>query len=108
MQKLFSRAKKAAIGGVAALTLVGSLAASSVPADAAWGRHGGRHHGHNGGAVAAGIIGGLALGALAGNAWYGPGYYGYAPAYGPGCYVRDRVFVNRWGHRVVRQVQVCP
>lgn len=67
-----------------------------------------------GGAVAAGIIGGLALGAIAAGAAHsyygpGPGYYAYGPgpvAYGPGCYwTRERVWTN-WGWRF-RRVRVC-
>jgi len=64
-----------------------------------------------GGAIAAGIIGGLAAGALIGAAAHGP-YYGYGPAYyGPGpyyggCYwTRQRVW-DGWGWRV-RPVRVC-
>jgi len=26
---------------------------------------------------------------------------------GPDCYIRRRVFINRWGERVVRRVRVC-
>ncbi|MCZ7641438.1 MAG: hypothetical protein M5U33_00100 [Pseudorhodoplanes sp.] len=62
-----------------------------------------------GGAVAAGIIGGLAVGALLGGAYrpygpyYGPAYYG---AYGPGCVIRRERVWN--GYRWVRQrVRVC-
>ncbi len=32
----------------------------------------------------------------------GPGVYA-----GPDCYIRRRVFVNRWGEEVVRRVRVC-
>ena len=66
-----------------------------------------------GGAIAAGIIGGLAAGAIIGSAvhgpyyGYGPGYYGPAPAYyGGGCYwTRQRVW-DGWGWRS-RRVRVC-
>ena len=65
-----------------------------------------------GGAIAAGIIGGLAVGAIIGSAaahgpYYGPGYYGPAPAYyGGGCYwTRQRVW-DGWGWRFSR-VRVC-
>ena len=58
----------------------------------------------NGGAIAAGVIGGLAVGALIGAAAYyaaAPGYYGYG-----GCYwTRQRVW-DGWGWRF-RRVQVC-
>ncbi len=68
----------------------------------------------NGGAVAAGVIGGLAVGAIVGSSAANSGYYGYgyAPApvyYGPpayGCYItRQRVWTNygpRW-----QRVRVC-
>ena len=65
----------------------------------------------HGGAVAAGIIGGLAVGAIIGSAanggYYGPSYY-YAPRrsyyYGPDCYWRsERVWYHhRWHYRRVR------
>jgi hypothetical protein len=110
MSKLLSHAKKSALAiGLAAATVAGSLAATTSPADARW-------RGHGGGALAAGIIGGLALGALAGNAYgyYGPpAYYGpvygpvYRPVYGPRCWIRHRAFINRFGHRVVRPVRIC-
>jgi len=66
-----------------------------------------------GGAIAAGIIGGLADGAIIGSAvhgpyyGYGPGYYATAPAYyGGGCYwTRQRVW-DGWGWRF-RRVRVC-
>ena len=65
-----------------------------------------------GGAVAAGLVGGLALGALATAPYYGYGYpyrraY-YAPvAYGGDCWVERRVRINRFGERIVRRVQIC-
>ncbi|WP_091676212.1 hypothetical protein [Methylocapsa palsarum] len=69
--------------------------------------------GYNWGApVAAGVIGGLALGALAAGAanpyGYAPGYgYGYAPAYG-GCSLQNQPAYDGWGNFVgYRQVRVC-
>ena len=66
----------------------------------------------SGGAIAAGIIGGLAAGAIIGSAaahgpYYGPGYYyGAGPAYYDGCYwTRQRVW-DGWGWRF-RPVRVC-
>lgn len=57
------------------------------------------------GPAAAGIIGGLALGALANSA------YGYAPAYSPypgGCYLKNRATYDAWGRFIGYQpVQVC-
>jgi hypothetical protein len=65
-----------------------------------------------GGRIAAGIIGGLAVGAIIGSAvnssHYGPGYYAYGPGpyYGPACYwTRQRVF-DGFGWRWQR-VRVC-
>lgn len=85
--------------------------------------YGGRYYGgypyygyrrgyYNGGAVAAGLVGGLALGAIAGAAGnpyygYGPGYY--RPAYyAPGsCVVERRRVVNRYGRVVFQRVRTC-
>jgi hypothetical protein len=72
-----------------------------------------------GGAVAAGIIGGIAAGAIVGSALAGPRYYyggpyypyDYGPAYyygpppGP-CYWRRERFWDGYGY-VVRRVRVC-
>jgi hypothetical protein len=66
----------------------------------------------NGGAIAAGVIGGLAAGALVGAAaangpYYGPGYYGPAPVYyGPHCWWERHRFWDGWGWRIER-VRVC-
>jgi hypothetical protein len=63
-----------------------------------------------GGAVAAGVVGGLALGAIAGaaaNPYYGPVYdrpVYYAP---PGCVFERRRVVNPYGRVVIRRVQTC-
>lgn len=66
------------------------------------------------GRIAAGIIGGLAAGALLGAAaangpyYYGPGYY-YAPGpvyYGPRCYWARQRYWNGWRWRSHR-VRVC-
>ena len=71
-----------------------------------------------GGALFAGIVGGLAAGAIIGSAVHGPygPYYGYGPGYyyapgpvyyrGPGCYWAPRRFWDGWGWRVHR-VRVC-
>jgi hypothetical protein len=56
----------------------------------------------NGGAVVAGLIGGLALGAIA-NA---PRTY-RPVAYQPRCWYQPRRIVNRYGALVVRQVRTC-
>jgi hypothetical protein len=104
--------KKSAIGALAALTLGAAITATVTPSAAQGWRHGyhrgyggyGRHRGW-GGPAAAGIIGGLALGALAGSAYaYGPGYYGY---YG-GCYWQNRPVYDAWGNfSGYAPVQVC-
>ena len=98
--------RKTAIAGLAALTLGVGVAGSAAPA-AAW------YRGGWGGPVAAGVIGGLAAGAIIGSAThpygygYGPGYYGYAPepVYNP-CYASRRpvydAYGNFAGYRVVR------
>lgn len=128
-----STIKKTIAAGVAALTLGGAAIASATPAEAQWGgwrhhggwrhggfhhagwRHGGFHHGYRhyhrphfgGGAVAAGLVGGLALGALAASPAYGYGY-GYAPvAYGYGgeCFVERRLSIDPWGRVVVRKIR---
>jgi hypothetical protein len=61
----------------------------------------------NGGAVAAGLIGGLALGAIASAAanpyYYRPAYYDPART----CFMERRRIVNRYGRVVVRRVQTC-
>lgn len=64
----------------------------------------GRRYPYYGGAVAAGLIGGLALGALS-YPYYGYGY-GYPYGYGEECWVRRRT-IDQWGRVVVRLVQVC-
>ena len=95
--------KKAIAGGLAALTLATSaVALSSTTASAQW-----RRGGWGGGpGFAAGVIGGMAAGALAAGA-YGP-YYAPAPypyPYG-GCYFAPQQVWNgyQW---VVRRVEVC-
>ncbi|WP_445502752.1 hypothetical protein [Microvirga sp. G4-2] len=69
-----------------------------------------RHYyrrGYGGGAVVAGLIGGLTLGALA-NPYYGYGPAYYRPAYyGPRCVIERRRVINRYGHYVRRRVEVC-
>ncbi len=74
---------------------------------------------NNGGAVAAGVIGGLALGAIIGsqaqrNYYSGPAYYGGPGyAYDPGyraygsCYMTKQRYRNRHGRIHTRRVRVC-
>ena len=127
-----SNTRKIVAAGLTAVTLAGAFVGSSAPAQAGYYGWGGRHHGgyyshryhrrHNGGAIAAGLIGGLALGAIAASAArpaYGYGYharpvhYGY-PAYRPvhyggygGCFVEKRKYVDEWGDVVVRRRKIC-
>jgi hypothetical protein len=125
--------RKTIAAGLAAITLAGGAIASAAPASAqqgfsrGWGGYGYgyRHRAYRphygGGAVAAGLIGGLALGALAARPAYGYGYgygayapagygYGYAPvAYGYGgeCFVERRRSIDPWGRVVVRKIRTC-
>lgn len=98
---------KSLIGGVASLALLGALGAG--PAEA---RHGGE--------IAAGVIGGLALGAIAGsaaanangyngyNGGYAPAYAAPQPYYGGGCYYQRRPVYDEDGELVGhRRVRVC-
>lgn len=91
--------KKTLTAGLAALTLGGALLATAAPAQAGHWRH--RHHG---GAVAAGVVGGLALGAIIasqGRAYAEPVYLE------PECYTVKKRFVNAYGDTYVRRVRVC-
>ncbi len=114
MTNVLSRVKKTTIGAVAAVTIVGgSIATSTLPAEAG-GRHHYRDHGSRNGAIAAGVIGGLALGAIASQSYgYGTPAYGYggpvyvAPGYGADCWTKRVVRHNRFGERVVRVVRTC-
>src|SRR5262245_50093092 len=99
MTKTFTALAAAAVVAVAAVAM-------PTQADAHW---------RGGGAVAAGVIGGIAAGALIAGATrpaYGYGYgYGYgpyyaAPVYGPPCYWRRERFFDGYGWRI-RRVQVC-
>jgi len=117
--------RKTITGTIAALALSATVLATVTPAEAGQ-RH--RRHGGNGGAIAAGIIGGLALGALAAGAaradtrsYYAPSYarpvyaghgysgYGYAQqSYYNSCYRTDQPAYNRHGHFVgYRRVTIC-
>jgi len=62
-----------------------------------------RYRRSNGGAVAAGLIGGLALGALAASA--ARPYYA-APAYSD-CYIERQRVRDRYGRLFIRRVRVC-
>ena len=67
----------------------------------------------DGGAVAAGVIGGLAVGAIIGSQanrgyYNGPGYYelGYRPAYS-NCRMEREQFVDQYGRYHTRRIRVC-
>ena len=60
----------------------------------------------NAGAVAAGVVGGLALGAIAANAAR-PAYYYPAPAVASSCWTERRRGYDRFGRLVISRVQVC-
>jgi hypothetical protein len=110
--------RKALTGTITALVLGATVITSATPASADWRGHR-RHGGHGGGkgaAIAAGIIGGLALGALAAGAARADtrrSYYAPAPAYAPsysfgGCYDIEKPAYNRWGQFLgYRLVTVC-
>jgi hypothetical protein len=101
---------KRALAAVAAAAVVGATVVTApAPAEA------------RGGRIAAGVIGGLAAGAIISGAYgaYGPrgpfGYYGpsygyYGPSAVPasfgGCYWRPQQFWDGYGWRI-RQVPVC-
>jgi len=107
-------------GTITALALGATVLVSATPASADWRGHrrqSGGHRGGNGGAIAAGIIGGLALGALAAGAARADtrrSHYA-APAYAPvesysygGCYDMEKPAYNRWGQFLgYRLVTVC-
>ena len=104
-------ARKALLGAVAALSVGATMAVSVTEASAQYRRHGGYHHHYRGGGwggpVAAGVIGGLALCALAAPR------YGYAaPAYGYAapatCYLQDQPTYDTWGRFAgYQRVRVC-
>lgn len=108
--------KKTALGALAAATLVGSLALSVTDASAHWR---GRYYrgGGWGPGIAAGVVGGLALGALATRPYYYDPYYAPAPVYYPEdpyyapprrCWIERREVVDPVsGYMRVRGVRVC-
>jgi hypothetical protein len=121
MMMATSKAKKVLVAGLCAATLGGGFVSMTTPAAAQYGYNRGyhpgyayRHRSNRGGAIAAGVVGGLALGALAAGAAR-PAYgapvapvYGYGPAgYGEDCYVVRRRFVDNWGRTFVRRETVC-
>lgn len=107
--------KKSAIAAVAALSLGSAVISTTTPAEAfwrggwggwrggGWGYRGWGWRGGWGAPVAAGVLGGLALGAVAASA-YPYGAYG---EYG-GCYLQSQPIYNGWGQFVgYRPIRVC-
>lgn len=97
--------KKTLMALAAAATIGIAAVAAPTDANARW-----RDHGW-GAPVAAGVIGGLAAGALIGSAIGGPYYAGYpngayACGRGSGCFVQRERFWDGWGWRI-RHVPVC-
>ncbi len=92
--------KKMILAAVTAASLAAAAVVAPAPAQA-----------RDGGAIAAGVIGGLAAGALIGSAAANaapPAYYGPGPAYvaGPPCYWQRQRFWDGYGWRI-RRIQVC-
>jgi len=106
------KSAKLVTGVLATAALVGLLSAS--PAEAQY-----RRRGPSGGAIAAGVLGGLAVGALiagsrpayaSGPVYVADPYYSpYAyPAYQPYCYRTWQPVYDAWGRHVGdRRVRVC-
>lgn len=124
----FGKLKTVTMAGFAALTLGGGMLASAAPAEAGYrgAYYGGAgyyrpyyrpaYYGrpyyrprYGGGAVAAGLVGGLALGALAASSAYAAPYPVAAPAYGygPSCTITKTRYVDDWGRVVIRKTKVC-
>lgn len=88
--------KKIATGTLAALTLGVTIAASSAPAEARWGRNAALF-----GGAAAGLLGAAII---ANQAYAAPVYAEPAPA----CWLEKRAIYNRYGDFVgYRRIRVC-
>jgi hypothetical protein len=143
MSKPVSRVKKALVGALALTTIsTGVTVMSAGSAEAQWRPRPGYGQGYGyrgyrgprgGAAVAAGIIGGIAAGALIAGAtrpayaapsygygyapaysqgysqpsYYQPAYETYQPAYQPTCYYRKVREVVDYDTVVIRRVRVC-
>lgn len=103
---MLNRSTRIAALAASALAIGATLAPTGASAD--W------RYRNNGGAIAAGVIGGLALGALAAGAASRPAYGAYYDAPPPPVYYRPRpVYSEMYGYapvcRVVKQrVQIDP
>ena len=91
--------KVISLSAVAALAL--AVTVTSQPAQA------------RGGAIAAGVVGGLAVGAIIGSqanrgGYYEPGYYdsGYQPVYGR-CHTERQQVEDGYGRIRIQRVRVC-
>ena len=90
-------ARKTLTAALSALALGATLVATATPAEAKYGRNGAFF-----GGLAAGIVGTMALGAIASSPSYA------APVYGGGCYITRQPITNGWGEVVgFRRVRVC-
>ncbi|MBN8919147.1 MAG: hypothetical protein J0H62_00220 [Rhizobiales bacterium] len=141
MFQISTSLRKLGVVAVAAATIAGSIATTSVNAEARPGGGGGFRGGgggggwHGGGGFRGGggwhgggfrgggwrggggwgwgpgIVGGLALGALAASPYYGyggyGGYYGYGPGYYGGCWTERQRVIDRYGRVFIRPVRVC-
>jgi len=81
--------------GLAAVAAAGLAAVTAAPANAYWRGH---HHGWGGHGIS------FSFG-TPGPYYYGGPYRSYA--YGPDCFVRRVVRVNRFGQRVIVHRRVC-
>ena len=123
--------RKIALSAGAALIVLGSVGSADAQVRYRPGYYGGgwgpapyayRRPGWRGGAVAAGLVGGLVLGGLAAAAaapaysypaYSYPAYPAASPYYGvsaypaPTCYTVNRRFVDAWGQVFVRRTEVC-
>jgi hypothetical protein len=104
-----AKMRKVLAAGLCVATLSGSMVSFSDPAEA---------RSRRGAAIAAGVVGGLALGAIAAGAArpayaapVAPGYaypaYGRPAYYGGDCYEVRRRYVDDWGRRFYRHETVC-
>jgi hypothetical protein len=98
MSRFSSSLRKVGIGALAALTVAGTVAASTAGAEARPFHHGGWHH-RGGGWVGPAIVGGVAAGLLA-----APYYGGY---YGRRCWTERQEVVDAYGRVFLRPVRVC-
>ncbi len=90
-----------------ALSALAAVLISGLSAGAASARGG--HHG-GGGFHSGGFhhFGGFHHGFRHFGPRFGIGFYApYDYYYGPDCFIRRQVFINRFGHRIVRFVRVC-